>query len=303
MSDFDNSHFQFKAKLLQLSKIVEEGLLNYIEEWQFGSETLREAVYYCINSGGKRIRPVLMLAIAKMCNCPYSLVLPYACAMELIHTFSLVHDDLPCMDDDDLRRGVPTCHVAFGEGMAVLAGDAMLNLAFEIMIKEAEKNNGDIKHLKALRIISTAAGASGMISGQVLDLEAEGIEISYEALKKIHFLKTGALLSAPIMAAAQLCEMSEADKKALAIFGKNLGLTFQIMDDILDVVGNTEKLGKPIGSDNEKSKSTFVKLLGIEKSRKIVEELTAESLVQLETIEGNIWFLQELSAFLAKREQ
>ena len=299
----NNDHSQFRAKLLQLSKIVEEALIGYVDEWQIEGETVREAMKYSIKAGGKRIRPVLMLAVAKMCDKPYSLVLPYACALELIHTFSLIHDDLPCMDDDDLRRGMPTSHKVYGEGIAVLTGDAMLNMAFEIILQEAEKNIGSLKHIKASRIIAKSAGISGMISGQVLDVEAEGREISFQELKKIHSLKTGALLSAPIMAAAELCEINDQEKKALSIFSTNLGLTFQIVDDLLDVIGDQSKLGKTVGSDNAKSKSTFVKIVGIDESREIVNSLTQESLEQLKTIKGNIWFLEELSEFLAKREQ
>jgi len=302
MNNIEVSHSQFKTKLLQLSKIIEDALVHYIEKWPIESTTLREAITYSVKSGGKRIRPVLMLAIAKLCNQPYALVLPYACALELIHTFSLVHDDLPCMDDDDFRRGVPTCHKVFGEAMAVLAGDAMLNMAYQIMLEEAAQHHGATEHIDAAFIIAKATGESGMISGQVLDLEAEGKEITYEQLEKIHFLKTGALLTAPIMSAAALCKMREEEKTALSIFAKNLGLTFQIMDDILDVVGEEKKLGKPVGSDAENSKSTFVKLIGIEKSKETVARLSAESLQQLNVLQGDTWFLQELSAFLAKRE-
>jgi len=295
-------HSQFKTTLLQLAKIVEESLIAYIDQWQIEDETLREAMKYSIKAGGKRIRPVLMLAVAKMLDKPYSLVLPYACALELIHTFSLIHDDLPCMDDDDLRRGVPTCHKVYGEGMAVLAGDAMLNMAFEIMFQDAQANIGSAKHLNAARIIAKAAGASGMISGQVLDLQAEGKEIAYEELEKIHSLKTGALLSAPLMSAAELCEMDAEEKVHLSIFAKNTGLIFQIVDDILDVVGNEDKLGKKIGSDHANSKNTFVKIMGIEKSNELVKSMTVESLEQLESIGCNTWFLEELTVFLAKRE-
>jgi len=302
MNNIESSHSQFKTKLLQLSKIIEDALVHYLDKWPIASPELRKAIEYSVKAGGKRIRPVFMLAVAKMYDKPYSLVLPYACALELIHTFSLVHDDLPCMDDDDLRRGLPTCHKVFGEAMAVLAGDAMLNLAFEIMIEDIELNEGNLSQLKAMKIIANASGGAGMISGQVLDLEAENKSIQYEDLEKIHLLKTGALLSAPIMAAAELCEIPEKDKKALESFAKNIGLTFQIMDDILDVVGEEKKIGKPVGSDAENSKSTFAKLIGIEESKKKVLALTDDSFEKLKSLNRNTWFMEELSSFLANRE-
>ncbi|MEI6132486.1 MAG: polyprenyl synthetase family protein [Bacillota bacterium] len=286
MNEIETHQSQFKMKLIQLSKIVEESLVHYLEKCPIESVTLRNAIDYSIKSGGKRIRPVLMLAIAKLYGKPYSLVLPYACALELIHTYSLVHDDLPCMDDDDLRRGKPTSHKVYGEAIAVLAGDAMLNIAHELMLMDCEENLGGLSQIRAAKIISSAAGANGMISGQVIDIEMNGNRESLEAIKKMFSLKTGALLAAPINAAAELCEISQDEKAEFSNFAQIVGLMFQISDDILDY---------------EDKDSVFVKLMGLDSSKKYVDELAKEARKCLGKVDLNTWFLEEMVSFLADR--
>jgi len=293
---------RFVSKLSEYSKLVDENLDEHIANSRIDSDTLRRAMEYSLKAGGKRIRPVLMLAIADVYKMPFDLVMPFACALEMIHTYSLIHDDLPAMDDDDLRRGIPTSHKVFGEGVAILAGDALLNLAYEIILDEIAKNIGSKSHVTAARYISAMAGASGMISGQVLDLETSGKKIEYEALEKIHTLKTVGLITAPVFCAATLLEIPADERDVLGVFACNSGMVFQIVDDILDVVGDEKKLGKPIGSDASNQKNTFVEFMGIQKANDTVDALTRLSIKSLKSMKRDTWFLQELSLFLAKRE-
>jgi geranylgeranyl diphosphate synthase type II len=262
-----------------------------------------EASRYSLLGGGKRIRPVLLLATAESLGMPLELGLPYALAIEMIHTYSLIHDDLPCMDDDDFRRGRPTCHKQFGEAIAVLAGDALLNRAFEVVLDN--KMSGHDNGLKAARIIAKAAGSQGMIGGQILDLAAEGRIIAPEALRLLHSLKTGRLIAAPVLAACALAGAAEDITGDFRVFAENLGLAFQIQDDILDVTASSEKLGKSTGKDSRDLKSTYVTLFGMDQSQSMLVEVTdqaKQALLRLAEHGYQVDFLVGLTEFLLTRD-
>ncbi|MGL5634935.1 MAG: polyprenyl synthetase family protein [Sarcina sp.] len=266
------------------------------------NKELYEAMRYSVNIGGKRIRPILIMLSYGIYKEDIEKVMPLAMAMEMIHTYSLIHDDLPAMDNDDLRRGKPTSHIVFGEALAILAGDALLNEAMNIMF------NYSLDHGKAAIIasktIANAAGADGMIGGQVVDIEAEGKgkKLSLEELNYMHRNKTGALIKASILSGAIMGDASDADIKKLDSFGDKLGLVFQIKDDILDITQTTEVLGKPAKSDMENNKTNYVSIYGLEKCQKLCEEITHECIELLESIKGNNKMLMELTLRLLERK-
>ena len=250
-------------------------------------------------AGGKRIRPVLAMSVCEMLGGNVEKALPYACALECIHTYSLIHDDLPCMDNDDMRRGKPTCHKAFDEATALLAGDALLNRAFEIMSTYGTDNDCTVEVIK---YVSNNSGTEGMIGGQVVDLMCEGDgNVSEETLRYIHRNKTGALISAAAMIGAICGNATDEEKVKILEFSDNLGLAFQIKDDILDFVGDDELLGKPTGSDEENDKTTFVTLMGIEKAEEELQRTTKAAKAALEVFGAENEFLCSLADFLLKR--
>ncbi len=257
-----------------------------------------DAARYCLTLGGKRIRPIIMLEFAKLCGGKEDDVIPFAVALEMIHTYSLIHDDLPCMDNDDMRRGKPSCHIKFGEDTALLAGDTLLTESFGVALKSKANDENKLRALDVLRI---RAGADGMIGGQVMDLAFEKMTPDAEALKKMYLLKTGALLSA----AAEIgCILSGADDDTINIareYALNVGLAFQIIDDILDITGDEAVLGKPIGSDSENNKTTFVTLYGLEKAKEIAKDLTDDALNLLKTFNGDTDSLEQLTHYLLNR--
>ncbi len=258
-----------------------------------------EAMRYSLLSGGKRIRPVLCMAVCDMLGGSLTEPTVIGSAIECIHTYSLIHDDLPCMDNDDFRRGKPTNHKVFGETTALLAGDGLLNKAFEII------GNADVpdnKKILCLMNISTASGVDGMIGGQVIDLKNEkNADVSVEELKTMHSLKTGALIDTAAYCGAVLGDATEAEITAIKEFSSALGLAFQVKDDILDYTGNEELLGKPVGSDAENEKVTFVTLFGIEKSEEILNELTEKAKSALDIFGDKAEFLLEFADFLLER--
>ncbi|MCX7885211.1 MAG: polyprenyl synthetase family protein [Caloramator sp.] len=288
----------FQKELRLKQKLVNQRLEKIIDE-NDAPVRIVEAMKYSLLAGGKRIRPILSISICQALGGKIDDVLDFACAIEFIHTYSLIHDDLPAMDNDDLRRGKPTNHVVFGEAMAILAGDGLLNYAFEIMLKEAVDKN-KFFYLKAADIVAKAAGIKGMIGGQVIDLESEGKKIDIDTLNKMHRKKTGALIEASCLCGciiAQKEDMTEAVKE----YGKNLGIAFQIVDDILDYVGDPKKLGKNTGIDIKNNKSTYVSILGIEKSKKLAEEYSLNARNNAKTIDKS-GFLLNLTDYLLNRE-
>ena len=255
---------------------------------------------YSLMAGGKRMRPMLLMAAADAVGGRGTDYLTAACAMEMIHTYSLIHDDLPAMDNDDYRRGKLTNHKVYGDGMAVLAGDALLTLAFEVVLRqEAEPQ---VK-LAVAREFALAAGQSGMVGGQAMDLEAEGKKIDMETLKRLHMGKTGALFHAAIRSGALLAGASEEKLAALTTYADKFGLAFQITDDILDVTGDESVIGKPVGSDERNDKSTYVTLTSLEEARKLAEETVAEAVEALAPLGEQAGFLRELVEYLLKRNK
>ena len=241
---------------------------------------LYDAMYYSLMAGGKRIRPILLLECCRLCGGTPAEVLPFAGAIEMIHTYSLIHDDLPCMDDDDLRRGRPTNHKVYGEATAVLAGDALLTAAFEFMLDPAVKLPLD-RILEASGILARAAGGRGMVGGQVLDMAGEGHSLGLNEVEELQRLKTGALIAAAAEMGCVLAGGSPEQRQSVRRYAERIGLAFQIQDDILDVVGDTATLGKPVGSDAKSEKTTFVTLKGLDTCRDLVDKLTKEAVEAL----------------------
>lgn len=304
--DFINTYQNYLNIVVEWLKtaILKENSLdsNLVNSKAAGKKIL-DAMEYSLMAGGKRIRPILSLAVCDMLRGDKNIVLPFAAAIELIHTYSLIHDDLPCMDNDDYRRGKLTNHKVFGEAMAVLAGDALLNLAFEIMLFETLKDrNNSYPCLKTAHMIARAAGTTGMIGGQVLDMESERREISYEELCQMHGKKTGALFTASVLSPAILLDIDETLLKQLENYAVNIGLAFQIKDDILDFEGNSEVVGKTTGSDTINKKATFVSLLGIEKAKELLYDTTKKAEEALKPIPDNE-FLRQIAIFIAQRDK
>lgn len=287
-----------KERLKERAAEVDAYLDKYLPVKDKEQKIIYEAMRYSVFAGGKRLRPVLMLETAKMCGGSDEDVMPFACAMEMIHTYSLIHDDLPAMDNDDLRRGRPTCHIKYGEAVAILAGDALLNRAFEV----ASGAQGDAERtLKAMRILSASSGTEGMIGGQVMDMEYEGREITLDALRLMHSCKAGAIIRSSCVIGAVMSGASDSEITAVDEFAKNLGIAFQIQDDILDVEGTEEELGKPIGSDAEENKNTYVSLLGLERAKELMKEYSAKAKDALKPFGERAEFLADLTDYLTSR--
>lgn len=242
-------------------------------------EDVRDAMRYSVSIGGKRIRPCLLMEFADICGGDREDALNIAAALEMVHTYSLIHDDLPCMDNDDMRRGMPSCHKKFGEDIALLAGDALLTLAFNVI--STCKNSNPDNILKCVNILSDFAGVDGMVGGQVIDLQSEGKRVDDKTLLQMCTLKTARLIQAACLMGCVISNASEEEQKAAFDFGYNLGVAFQIVDDILDVTSTAEELGKPIGSDYQNNKSTFVSTLGLDTARKLANEYTEKAIESL----------------------
>jgi geranylgeranyl diphosphate synthase type II len=265
---------------------------------------LKQAMDYSLLAGGKRLRPVLVLAAAEACGAPWQRALPTACAFEALHTYSLIHDDLPAMDDDDLRRGRPTCHKAFDEATAILAGDGLLTLAFELVASNAEvRGVSAAAALEASKILAKAAGGQGMVGGQMADLLGEGKKLTLSQLKAIHAGKTGALITGALEAGAALAGASRPQRRALAAYGRHIGLAFQVADDILNVVGDQAKLGKATGSDADLKKATYPGLLGLQKARKVAQNELEAGLVALKPFGPRGEPLRQLARFVVERDR
>ena len=266
------------------------------------SKELYDAMKYSLLAGGKRIRPVLLLAAYDLGSRPLRLALPHAIAAEYIHTYSLIHDDLPAMDDDDLRRGMPTCHKVHGEAMAILAGDGLLSAAHEIMSKSMLLHMDDAELLKcivrAVFSINKGTGVRGMVAGQASDVESEGKNVSNEMLEYIHYQKTAAFIRACVMAGGFLAGLDQDTMNDLDIYGENVGLAFQVVDDILDVVSSVEDLGHTIGKDAAQGKQTFPAMFGIEKSKEIANAYLDKAMGAIEKYYDNAAVLAEVVKML-----
>lgn len=286
------------AEFNRYREIVEKHLLDFLPEIDHKSITVYEAMKYSLTAGGKRLRPVLLMAACEFAGGDINNAIPYACALEYIHTYSLIHDDMPEMDNDDLRRGMPTNHKMFGEAMALLAGDGLLSSAFEAMAKDELLYFDDSEKLKrrvrATYEIAKNAGCRGMVAGQVADIEAEGKQCSKEMLDYIHINKTAALIIGAVRAGAQLGGADTQMLNDLTNYAENLGLAFQIADDILDVIGDEKELGKKTGVDSENNKSTYPALYGLEASQKRLRELTENAVEALADYYDNAEFFVNL---------
>jgi geranylgeranyl diphosphate synthase type II len=295
--------FNLKSYLNKKAKRINGALLDILQEPAKPSRILK-AMKYALMAGGKRIRPVLCIAAAEAVGNENPNILKAACALEVVHTYSLIHDDLPAMDDDDLRRGKPTCHIAFDEATAILAGDALLTLAFKIL--SSIKCRGRIDMVRLLRIIhtvSSAAGYKGMIEGQMRDLSSENSRLDIEELSAMHALKTGALIEASVNTGILLGEGNEKQIKQLGIYATNIGLAFQVADDILNVEGDTEIMGKAVGTDEIRKKNTFPSLLGIEKSKAFGKELVNNALQALDDFDSRSDPLRGIASYIIERKR
>ncbi len=291
----------FKIFMRDSQSRVEQALAGYLPAADTIPNQLHEAMRYSTLDGGKRVRPMLVYAAGQAVSADDNMLNASACAIEMIHVYSLIHDDLPAMDDDDLRRGRPTCHKAFDDATAILAGDSLQPLAFEIISRET--NLAAESRIRIIQTLAHASGSIGMAGGQAIDLESEGKQLSLDQLEEMHSKKTGALIRAAIQMGA-LCDpnISDDDLEALDTFGRSIGLAFQIQDDILDETADTEKLGKPQGSDREKDKSTFISLCGLDESRQRANDLLKQAIDALKPLQGDTNQLVNLANYIVQRD-
>lgn len=286
-------------------ELIEKNIMAFIPDVDHKSITLYDSMKYSLTAGGKRIRPVLLLAACDFCGGDINEALPYACALEYIHTYSLIHDDLPCMDDDELRRGIPTNHKVYGDGIATLAGDGLLSTAFEAMTSDMllyfDDENSLKKRIRACYEIGKGAGCRGMVAGQIADIEAENRSCSPEMLDYIHLTKTAALIIAAVRAGAYLGNADKETLNDLTVYAENLGLAFQVCDDILDVVGEEKSMGKKAGMDAVNNKATYPAVYGLDKSKQRLLELTDNAVNALSRYYDNAEVLNKLARDLSVR--
>ena len=295
------TQFDLPQFLASRTDAVNRALDRFLPSENTKPATIHKAMRYSLFAGGKRMRPALCLAAAEACGGSDAAALPLACAVECIHTYSLIHDDLPAMDNDDFRRGKPTNHKVFGDGIAVLAGDALLTQAFEIAAQA--KGWPRYPHRTIILEIAKASGSLQLVAGQVADLEGEGKKISANELRYIHERKTSALLCCSVRLGGMSANCTAAQLKALTDFGYHVGLAFQVIDDILDVTQTSEQLGKTAGKDTKSHKATYPAIVGLEKSRQIAGELTDKAFAALKPFKGRAVALEALAEFLLKRDR
>lgn len=292
-------NIEFKNILNNDIRKVEHSLLSFLPDAKEGQEEVVQAMEYSLSNGGKRLRPVFVLEFARACGGTRDDCLPFACAIEFVHTYSLIHDDLPCMDNDDMRRGKPSCHKEFSEATALLAGDALLTHAFDIV---ASADLSADKISAAVGLLAQNSGVCGMIGGQVIDLKYESENPTVKQLVNVYRMKTGALISAACLLGCISAGATDEQLAAASKFAYSLGVAFQIQDDILDIVGDEQTLGKKIGSDEENNKKTFASIKGVESAKKDVERLTRSAISQLDLFEDND-FIKRLSLNLINRDR
>lgn len=284
-------------------RVIDKRLAGIYRPGKKKQSKLKESIRYSLLANGKRLRPILCLASCESFGGLMSHALPVACAIEMIHTYSLIHDDLPSMDDDNLRRGVPTNHVVYGESAAILAGDALMTDSFGLIVDECKKKEISTEIIcELISLLSKAAGSEGMVEGQAIDLEFSSTNISVDDLKKLHSLKTGALISASVVSGAIVAGAKKEEIKFLKKFSDSIGLAFQIKDDLIDDTG-AGKTGKSGGSDRKNKKSTYLTELGEDKSLALIDNLTAKSSGYLDSIDRDTTILKELARYLGKRNR
>lgn len=293
-----------KTYLSEKRAIVEEALERFMPKPDGPAAEIIKAMNYSLFAGGKRLRPILCIAGAEAVGGDGEKVLPAACALELIHTYSLIHDDLPAMDNDDLRRGKPTCHKIFGEAMAILAGDGLLTEAFNMLTRLEVSGNLSADVIKRIiNLISTASGWQGMVGGQAMDIQAEGKEIDSGLMDYIHSHKTGALITASVKSGAILGGASQSQLDNLALYGEKTGLAFQIADDILDIEGSPEEMGKGTGGDSKKGKNTFPSVYGLNESKEILKRSTDEAIKALDGFDHKADPLRQIARYIIERKK
>jgi geranylgeranyl diphosphate synthase type II len=291
------------AALARYAGLIEESLAGYIPCCPYPESGVADAMRYSLLGGGKRVRGALVLAFYQLFHEGLEPALPFACAMEMVHAYSLIHDDLPCMDDDDLRRGKPSCHRAFGEATALLAGDALLTLAFEIVADAGLLAALPAEAaLRSARCLAHAAGMAGMVGGQAIDLASEGAAVTREQLDRMYRKKTGALIGAAAYIGCALAGAREAETAAALRYAGHIGMAFQIIDDILDVAGDEAVLGKAVGSDRGKDKSTYVSMYGLWEAKREAERLSGIAKESLGGLPGDTGFLRDLADMLTERQ-
>lgn len=291
----------FKEELKEKVKFVDEYMEKFLPPEDKYPEIIHKAMRYSVFAGGKRLRPIMVMEACRAFGGDVEKAMPFACAIEMIHTYSLIHDDLPALDNDDYRRGRLTSHKMFGENMAILAGDALLHHAFETMAEACVKMN-DIKYTKAMLAIAQGAGINGMVAGQVVDVISEGKEIDKDTLDYIHKNKTAAMIIGALKAGAEIGGASDEEIKNIERVGELVGVAFQIQDDILDVTSTLEELGKPINSDEKNHKVTYATMFGVEDASKIVLDMSNEALEILHSMGDRMVFLERLTEYLIRRK-
>jgi len=297
--------FALKPYLAKRRHMIDQALQRFLAAGPFRETRLVAAMQYSLNAGGKRLRPVLCLASAHAVGGREDDALPAGCALEMIHTYSLIHDDLPAMDDDDLRRGKPTCHKAFGEATAILAGDALLTGAFQVLAEHVRHldRRQQAAWIRTMALIAGAAGHEGMIEGQMRDMAAEGRLLSREQLEALHRLKTGALITASIKSGAVIGGADERAIAALETYGRCIGLAFQVTDDILNETGDPHIMGKAVGTDQMRQKSTYPAVMGLEGARRMASELVTEALRSLAIFDSKSDPLRAIARYIIERQR
>ena len=296
MQDFNN-------KLNEKTQEIEDIIYSYLPNELNKQKVIMEAMNYSVKAGGKRLRPMLMLETSKMFDKDCKNIYPFMAAIEFIHTYSLVHDDLPAMDNDEYRRGRKTTHAEYGEDLGILAGDGLLNYAYEIMTKAVLESEDPYKAIQAMNVIATKAGIYGMVGGQTVDVISEGKKIDLDTIMYIHNLKTAAIIEASMMAGAILAGATQTQIDIVENIANNVGIAFQIQDDILDIISTTEKLGKPVLSDEKNDKTTYVSLCGLEKAKDDVKKMSSSAVELLDTLDEKNEFLKALIIKLINREK
>ena len=301
--DYQESDFNLTNYLNDKKELINSELEKIFRDFTSSSHVVK-AMKYSLMAGGKRIRPTLCLAATEAVGGNIVSSLPAACALEMIHTYSLIHDDLPAMDDDELRRGKPTSHVAFDEATAILAGDALLTLAFQILSSPVSiKESQALVWLNVIHVIAGAAGYKGMIDGQMKDIISEGTSLSLEDLENMHALKTGALIEASICCGAILGNGNRKQIKQLKIYAKNIGLAFQVTDDILNVEGNPAIMGKAVGTDKKLKKSTYPLIMGLKESKEFAKNIINNALKAIEIFDNKADPLRAVAGYILKRDK
>lgn len=304
-SESIRNDFDLKPYLESRRTIVDSALLNYLQRSRRNDAEILAAMMYSIQAGGKRLRPILCMATTHALGGSEAEALPVGCALEMIHTYSLIHDDLPALDDDQLRRGQPTCHTRFDEATAILAGDALLTLAFEVLAKEgaAQAPSDAGIWLQVVARMAAAAGYRGMVEGQMRDLAAEGRRLDLDDLRALHNLKTGELLQSAVACGAMIAKADAEQLSALEAYGRHVGLAFQVADDVLNVTGDPDKLGKAVGTDVDRQKNTYPALLGLDESRSYADGLVADALQALTGFDTKADPLRAIARYIVTRNR